>query len=310
MKIVAVSEKFRASGMISCLVISPDDKGVLFAAGKSIYYLSFENDSVEQKVSTDMELMGISFAPDGKSFCAAGYDPTILIFGFPSFEKEKEIKTKASGFYTIQWSPDGRFICAGEYEPMITVISTDSFTILKSLDPDIFTDSGRTCVLFSKEGRFFSTAYKTICLWDEVDADEDEEKFKLSEQFMNDQPGHIIDIALSPNNQKIAGLTDSGEICQLGIWSVSTGEKINGLELPSLANRILWSPDNRFIAVGEYNGKGISFWKPDSLEQIPIHNEIYSSESIKSLEVDSSARKLWAGLEDGRVWMIDLNLIV
>jgi WD40 repeat protein len=211
--------------------------------------------------------------------------------------------TKQPGFHTVQWSPDGQYICAGQYEPRITVINTHSFKIAATLDPEIFTDSGRTCVLFSHlDNRLLTTAYNTLCIWEERRG-----KFHLADKLSTRRYGHLVDIALSPDNLKVAALEDCENTCHIQVWSLSGGRKIRGRELPRLASRIGWSPDGRRIAVGEFHGDGISFWASTTLKSDPLSAPLPAQTSVQSLVFHPEGRLLFVGTEDGRLLALDIE---
>jgi len=217
----------------------------------------------------DLSLSQLAPSPDRRFLAATSWNPPLLwVIDVETNElvwqtSEVDLRTMPA------WSPDGAELAfvERESENSIQLVDTDSFQVVRTLDPG----TRATSLAFSPDGsRFaFSGADEVIYLYD-VESGE-----TLAE--MRGHSGEIRDVKWSPDGARLASC---GKDRTVRLWDPETGEQVmQWAAFESSVRQIAWSPDGLRLAALETFGRttnfdaGPGYLKEGSLRALPRLNE-------------------------------------
>jgi WD40 repeat protein len=280
---------------------SPNGTILGLCFGQTLLLLAAQDGQIIHRLDLDYEISGIAFTPDNHQLAAACSDSRVRLFDVTSAQEVRSMYSELGGYHTVTWSPDGQLLAAGHYEPWVDVFEAGTGRQLHALDPNIFDDEGRTCVLFVNDGTLLvSTAYNSIVVWSlpkEIGKSKRASRKKLSIRGH----AHIIDIAFSPDGTLIAGLADAEGVSTLYFWQFEARTNLGQIKLPHTAQRLAWSRDAAWIAVAETNGDGISLWDPSTRGRARLALEESEEHDVSALAVHPNGEVVVAGTDTGRV---------
>jgi eukaryotic-like serine/threonine-protein kinase len=110
-----------------------------------------------------------------------------------------------------------------------------------------------------------------------------------------------VNIAFSPNGERIASASEDGEV---RIWEVATGITLATLKQPGYS--VAYSPDGRLLAVGGADGEIRLF---DSSGERQIGTLKGHTERVGDVAFSPDSRQLISGSDDGsvRVWVVETS---
>jgi len=260
------------------------DEGTLFVA-------SWTTGAQTCRITAQAAIEAIAFAPDGRRIATACADGRVYIFELPSAFQVAVMQGKHGGYHDIAWSPDGTLIAAGHYEPLVAVFDAQGTDPAVTLEPDIFSDEGRTAVAFSPDGGMLaSTAGNTILLHSVP-------QMKCRKLALKEY-AFFVDVGFPRRGNLIAGLAESEGRCWLHVWETAAGRKRGHIALPEFSQRMAWSADGSFIAVIERGEPGVSLWDPVTLKRSKTSLEGVAM-AMSAIAAHPSRAALIAGSEAG-----------
>jgi WD40 repeat protein len=286
---------------IAGLAFSPDGETLAACFGTTVLVVTVEGCALVRRFDTAQPVNGLAFSPDGARLAAA-CDDAVRVFEVSS-GATSELRAELAGFDTAAWSPDGRTIAAGYFEPLVVVFDAAAGALMQTLNPDIFDDEGRTCVLFAPDGRrLASTAYNSVILWSLPEAADTGGRKVPRKKLSVSGHAHIIDAAFSPDGRRLAGLADTEGASALHVWEVETAKKIGRVKLPHSSTRLAWLGGGALVAVAEDGGDGVSLWDAGTQSAAEdIRLEGIAGESVGAIAARPTGALIAAGTEDGRV---------
>ena len=201
-------------------------------------------------------LYSVTFSPDGKKVITSSSDYT-KIWNAESGRQSHTLGYR--GVSSIAFSPDGRKVVLGSKEGSIQIRDTESGKELHRWDQQI------TSAAFSPNGKVIVTANKdtTVRIWHVESA---RELLRL--------PGHtspVKYVAFSPDGDKIASVSSSGQKGTVRIWYVDPVRKSRTSEWQW--RTLEWhTPLGSFVGYPGSNGGYVAF-SPDSNKIVSFCND-------------------------------------
>jgi len=298
---------------ITALALSPDGKTLAACFGATILLATVSDCQVIRRFDAMQPINGVAFSPDGARLAAACDDAT-RVFDVSGGGAASELRSDSGGFYNVAWSLDGKLIAAGHFEPFVAVFDAETSGLMRMLNPNIFSDEGRTCVLFSLDEQLLvSTAYNSVVLWPLSKIVDDRQDVKRPKKLSVRGHAHIIDAAFSPDGAAIAVLARAEGDYALHFWDFGSGRKSGRARPPRYSTCIAWAHGgNSLVAVGAAtalrgDGGGVTLWDALTLKQADERLEGADGLDINALAAHHRSGLVVAGAETGEVmsWEID-----
>lgn len=190
----------------------------------------------------------IDYSPDGR-FLVASYGKDIQIWDTYSRYVSLTIKGHNSNIYRVLYSPDGRFITTVSSYGDIKIWNSQNGELQASI---INHTSAIDEIEFSPDNKFIAVADGNVRVW-------------------NMQTGTVQDILWQNNDARsVSYNTDGSRIVSTNdiayVWDSQTSEMISTFQ-ESFSNftNATYSPDNRFIVTGTWDGK-LKLWDAQTYE--------------------------------------------
>jgi WD40 repeat protein len=203
------------------------------------------------------------------------------------------LTSEQGGYYDVAWSPDGNRIAGGHFEPLVSLFDLSRRGPATTLDPNVFSDEGRTAVAFSPDGSILaSTAYNAILRW----SASGRRRKKLGVKAYT----FFLDVAFAADASAFAAIAGTESRMTLHFWNADGSRKLGRVALPGVSSRLAWSADSRFVAVTERETPGLSLWSPQSLGRSEISVGGVDM-AIAALAAHPAQRAFIAGSEHGQL---------
>jgi WD40 repeat protein/class 3 adenylate cyclase len=200
-------------------------------------------------------LMSVDFSPDGKYLATGSGDDTGRLWDVDTGQEMRRFE-HGYGVNAIRFSPDGRYLLTGSED------KTSKLWNVQTGQP-IQTIIGPTAVIysvaFSSDGRYFLTGGGdgAVWLWDMQKVFGEHPRFA----------GHtdsLFGIAISPDGRLLAtgGANQGGVLQSTRLWDVKTGQELHTFALDEV-NSVAFSPDGRYLVVGDIGNVNNSAWLLD-----------------------------------------------
>ncbi|MFH0903235.1 MAG: protein kinase [Pseudomonadota bacterium] len=183
------------------------------------------------------ELMGVDFAPDGKTVAVVTNGPSVYLFS-PTTAIRQVLSEETEGHTCLAYSPDGRWLATGTDSGKVTLWDTTDGL------PRHLSSSGATLrsVEFSPDSRLLATASTdgTARLLDVVSGEE--------QAVLAGHDRWATKVTFSPDGETLATMDLKGT---LRLWHLASRQEQRQLvALGSSAYAVDFSPDGSSIAVG------------------------------------------------------------
>jgi WD40 repeat protein len=252
--VIFTFDAFAAAGKpISALAFGADGALLSIAAEKAVVVVTWSDRRIVARLEAPAAVSGIAFSPDGRRLAISSAEDLLTVVDLPAGTSSASVASAFGGFASVAWSPDGRWIAAGNYEPFVDIVDAVTGNAACTLDPDIFSDEGRTALLFLPDGRLAVTAYNRIVLWTLPPVATDKRKPRRRTFGLS---GHafVVDIALEANAARITGLVHAEDAASLYLWDARTLKTVARSPAPIGAQRIAWQSGAATIAVAGEDG--------------------------------------------------------
>jgi RNA polymerase sigma factor (sigma-70 family) len=244
--------RFRHENWVGPFVLSPDDRTLAVAAGKSLSFWDLATGRLRRRIVLPGEVGCVAYAPDGK-LVAAGCGDCVVRLLDPATGKEVRRfvghqpgpdRFFMKGVWEVAFSRDGRTLTTRGDDKTTRVWETASGKELRQ------TDKAPRVRAVSADGRLRALAVQgdanTLQVWD-VQADREVRRLAHA--------GEVGGVAFSADGKTLAAAVGPLEgPGQIVLWEVDSGKKAATLTGPQARVFCLaFAPDGRTLASGGYD---------------------------------------------------------
>jgi WD40 repeat protein len=188
-------------------------------------------------VGHERPVLGLDFAPDGKTLASCGYDGTIRLWDVETGRCLATLEPHAGAVNQVVFSPDGTWLASSGSKPSVILWDVATRREVARLE-----GQGRVVPLaFSPDGRLLATGGyddRTIRLWDVGAWDQ-------GGRLLGKQPSDVFSLTFSPDGKSLASGGRDGTV---RFWDVDRRREsavLTGHRMGVL--RVAFSPDGRTL---------------------------------------------------------------
>jgi len=217
--------------------------GLLFAsAGKNLVALRADASVAHTFKHAPKTISALAFQPAGG--CAAvAYFGGVCLWDADDFVAQKEFPY-GNGIHALVWSPDNKWLVSGNQDPSVHLWIPDTDTEFHMSGYE----SKVKHLAFDHTSRWLATGGgRDVCVWDCSGAGpEGREPVMLP----HDVP--ICAVAFQNSHGLLAAASGDGVV---QLWSPDRKQPLRAtVRMPAAAAKLVWSPDDRFLAIGTEKG--------------------------------------------------------
>jgi WD40 repeat protein len=223
---------------------SPSGAPLLAAAsGKDLVFLKADAAVAHRFKPAPKTLSAIAWHPQGGALAAACFGG-VCLWDADDFHPQRDY-VYANGIATLAWSPpDGRWLVSGNVDPSVHLW-------LPEEDQEFHMSGYETKVRqisFDSTGtRLATTGGQDVCVWDCSGAGPEGR-----EPGMLPHEAPLVAVAFQNRHGLLASASRDGV---LQLWSPERAQPLRAtVRMPAPATKLLWSPDDRFLAFGSEKG--------------------------------------------------------
>lgn len=213
------------------------------AAGRDLVFLRSDASVAHRFKPAAKTLSAIAWHPQGGALAAACFGG-VTLWDADDFIAQKELPY-ANGIATLAWSPgDGRWLVSGNVDPSVHLWLPE--------EDQEFHMSGYESkvrqISFDVAGtRLATTGGQDVCVWDCSGAGPEGR-----EPTMLPHDASLVAVAFQNRHGLLASASKDGV---LQLWSPERAQPLRAtIKMPAPAAKLVWSPDDRFLAVGSEKG--------------------------------------------------------
>ena len=213
------------------------------SAGRDLVFLRPDASIAHRFKPAPKTLSAIAWHPQGGALAAA-YFGGVCLWDADDFRAQREYAYD-SGIATLAWSPpDGRWLVSGNADPSVHLW-------LPEEDQEFHMSGYETKVRqisFDFTGtRLATTGGQDVCVWDCSGAGPEGREPGM---LPHDAP--LVAVAFQNRHGLLASASRDGV---LQLWSPERPQPLRAtVKMPAPATRLVWSPDDKFLAVGSEKG--------------------------------------------------------
>ena len=213
------------------------------AAGRDLVFLRPDAALAHRFKPAPKTLSALAWHPQGGALAAAWFGG-VCLWDADDFRAQREY-VYANGINTLAWSPpDGRWLVSGNVDPSVHLW-------LPEEDQEFHMSGYETKVRqisFDFTGtRLATTGGQDVCVWDCSGAGPEGREPAM---LPHDAP--LVAVAFQNRHGLLASASRDGT---LQLWSPERAQPLRAtIKMPAPATKLVWSPDDRFLAVGSEKG--------------------------------------------------------
>lgn len=213
------------------------------ASGRELHFLRPDGATAHRFKPAPKTLSALAWHPQGGALAAA-YFGGVCLWDADDFHAQREYAF-ASGVVTLAWSPpDGRWLVSGNADPSVHLW-------LPEEDQEFHMSGYETKVRqisFDFTGiRLATTGGQDVCVWDCSGAGPEGREPAM---LPHDAP--LVAVAFQNRHGLLASASRDGV---LQLWSPERAQPLRAtIKMPAAATKLVWSPDDRFLAFGSEKG--------------------------------------------------------
>ncbi len=222
---------------------SPPPPLLAAASGRDLVFLRPDASIAHRFKPAPKTLSALAWHPQGGALAAAFFGG-VCLWDADDHHAQREYPY-ANGIATLAWSPpDGRWLISGNVDPSVHLW-------LPEEDQEFHMSGYETKVRqisFDHTGtRLATTGGQDVCVWDCTGAGPEGR-----EPVMLPHDAPLVAVAFQNHHGLLAAAGKDGV---LQLWSPERAQPLRAtVKMPAPATKLLWSPDDRFLAVGSEKG--------------------------------------------------------
>ena len=212
------------------------------AAGRQLAFLRADGSTLHSFKPAPKTLSAIAWHPQGGCLASAHFGG-VCLWDADDFIAQKEFPY-ANGIHTLAWSPDRRWLVSGNADPSVHLWLPE--------DDQEFQMSGYETkvkqITFDHTSRYLATTGGSdVCVWDCSGAGPEGREPLM---FPHDAP--LCAVAFQRTHGLLASASTDGVV---QLWSPERPQPLRAtIKMPAPATKLVWSPDDRLLAVGSEKG--------------------------------------------------------
>ena len=223
---------------------SAEDKPALVAAaaGRDLVLLNPDASVRHRFKPAPKTLSALAWHPDGGAVAAA-YFGGVCIWDADDFVAQKEF-AYGNGIHALVWSPDGKWLVSGNQDPSVHLWIPENDTELHMSGYE-----GKVKFLtFDHTSRWLATSGgRDACVWDCAGAGPEGR-----EPAMLPHEAPVCGVRFQNSHGLLATASQDGVV---QLWSPERNQPLRAtVRMPSIATKLAWSPDDRYLAIGSEKG--------------------------------------------------------
>jgi WD40 repeat protein len=212
------------------------------AAGRQLAFLRADGSTLHSFKPAPKTLSAIAWHPQGGCLASAHFGG-VCLWDADDFIAQKDFPY-ANGIHTLAWSPDRRWLVSGNADPSVHLWLPE--------DDQEFQMSGYETkvkqITFDHTSRYLATTGGSdVCVWDCSGAGPEGREPLM---FPHDAP--LCAVAFQRTHGLLASASTDGVV---QLWSPERPQPLRAtIKMPAPATKLVWSPDDRLLAVGSEKG--------------------------------------------------------
>ena len=212
------------------------------AAGRRLAFLNADGSTLHAFKPSPKTISAIAWHPQGGALASA-YFGGVCLWDADDFIAQKEFPY-SNGIHTLAWSPDRRWLVSGNADPSVHLW-------LPEEDQEFQMSGYETKVkqlTFDHTSRHLATTGgQDVCVWDCSGAGPEGREPLM---FPHDAP--LCAVAFQRTHSLLASASTDGVV---QLWSPERPQPLRAtIKMPAPATKLVWSPDDRLLAVGSEKG--------------------------------------------------------
>lgn len=216
---------------------------VLFAAcGRVLTALRPDGSVAHTFKPAPKTISALAASPDG-GCVAAGYFGGVALWDADDFVVQKEFPY-GNGIQALVWSPDAKWLVSGNQDPSVHlwIPATDTELHMSGYEGKV------KYLSFDTRSRWLATSGgRDACVWDCAG-----EGPEGREPFMFPHEAPLCSVAFQNTHGLLATASQDGVV---QLWNPDNAKPLRAtVKMPSPATKLVWSPDDQFLAIGSQKG--------------------------------------------------------
>ena len=211
------------------------------AAGRDLALLN-PDASIRHRFKAPKTITALAAQPAGGCFAVA-YFGGVVLWDADDFVVQKEFPY-ANGIHALVWSPDNKWLVSGNQDSSVHlwIPETDVELNMSGYETKV------KYLSFDQNSRWLATSGgRDACLWDCTG-----EGPEGREPTMLPHAAPVCAVAFQHGHGLLATASQDGVV---QLWSPERAKPLRAtVKMPAAATKLVWSPDDRFLAIGSEKG--------------------------------------------------------
>jgi WD40 repeat protein len=212
------------------------------AVGRDLCLLKLDGSVLHRFKPAPKTLSALAWHPGGGALAAA-YFGGVCLWDADDFVAQKEF-AYGNGIQALVWSPDGKWLVSGNQDPSVHlwIPETDTELHMSGYETKV------KFLSFDHSSRWLATSGgRDGCVWDCAGAGPEGR-----EPVMLPHDAPVCGVRFQNSHGLVATASQDGVV---QLWSPERKQPLRAtVRMPSAGSKLLWSPDDRYLAIGSEKG--------------------------------------------------------